>query len=129
NGPFPGSVKFTYEYSQMLPEVEGRVTLHGLRVFTFLSNALSHKDDGTLYGSSDDIQAAWDNLVRSGDVEIKIVNSLSPDMDARHQELLNTFASQAKSQLFDPLFTPLLDTAPPNTGSNGSSSGSTNYAF
>lgn len=129
NGPFPGSIKFTYEYPQMLPEVEGRVTLHGLRVFTFLSNALSHKDDGTLYGSSDEIHTAWDNMVRNGDVEIKIVNDLSPDLDARRQELLDTFASQARSQLFDPLFTPLPDTAPPGTGSNGTSSGGTNYAF
>ena len=108
NGLFPGSVRLTYEYPQMLPEVEGRVTLHGLRVFTFLSEALSHNDDGTLYGSSDDIQKAWDDMVRSGDVEIKIMNDLSPDMDARRQELLNTFASQARPQLFDPLFTPLL---------------------
>jgi hypothetical protein len=126
NGPFPGSIKLTYEYPQMLPEVEGRITLHGLRVFTFLSNALSHKDDGTLYGSSDDIQAAWIDMVRSGDVEIKIVK-LPPDMEARRQELLNTFASQAKSQLFDPLFTPLPDSA--NGASDGSLSGGTNYAF
>lgn len=125
----PGGVKFTYEYPQMLPEVDASVTLHGLRVFTYLSRVLSRSDDGTLYGSSADIQSAWDDMVQSGDVEIKLVGNLPPDLDAKRQEMFTTFANQAKQQMFDTLFAPMPEITASQPGSNGGSAGGSNYAL
>ncbi len=124
-----GSVKFTYEYPQMMPEVDAHVIVHGLRVFTYLSRQLNHTDDGTLYGSSADIQSAWSDLVGSGDVEIKLSGTLPKDIEDKRQELLSTFADQARQQLFDSLFTPILDTQSASANGNNKSSSSTNYTL
>ena len=106
-GSLAGSVKATYEYPQMLPQIEVKVTLRGQRVFGYLSTALKRADDGTLYGSSDDIARAWDAMVRSGDIYVRLAGTLPPEAEAKRDELLHTCAEQARQQMFDTLFTPM----------------------
>jgi hypothetical protein len=102
----PGNVRLTYTYPQMMPTATATVVLHGARVYTCLSTILKKANDGSLYGRSDDIRAAWGSLVRTGEVEISLVDSPMDDPTNSRADLLDRLSDQACQQLFDVLFAP-----------------------
>jgi len=102
----PGGVRLFYVYPQMMPQATATVTIHGLRVYASLTAMLNKADDGTLYGSSDDIRSAWSSLVRGGAIEISLTGSPPVDSTNSRADLLDRLSEQAREQLFDLLFTP-----------------------
>jgi len=117
-----GGLSFTYEYPQMLPEADAKVTVSGLRVFTYLSSALRRGADGVIAGTADEISSAWDDLVRRGDVAIAINGTLPPEVEAMRKTLVATFADQARRHAFDDLFEPA-PAAAPASNPDGASGG------
>lgn len=108
----PGSARLSYTYPQMMPSATASVALHGARVYTRLSTTLKKATDGTLYGSSDDIQAAWGSLVRTGAVEISLDHSPTDDPTSSRADLFDRLSDQAYQQLFDVLFVPYVSQTP-----------------
>lgn len=121
-GAIPGAVRVTYEYPQLLPAVEALARVLGPRVFTYLSNVLDRNEQGIRYGSEAEIRAAWSAMVQNGDVQIVLTDDLPSELEPRQQELLDTFAEQARQHFFERLFAPLppAEVTPSNNGQRAS---------
>jgi hypothetical protein len=126
----PAGVKMTYEYLRMMPDVGAEVIVHGSRVFNHLSGALDVSYDGILYGGSAKLEAAWENMVRDGAIEIVFIGGdLPPDLEKQRQDLTSSFAAQAREALFKSLFEPKPDVKPAEAGDSGGFFGGANFAF
>lgn len=126
----PAGVKIVYEYLRMLPPVGAVVTVHGSRVFQHLSAALDVSYDGFWYGGSAKIEAAWEDMRRSGDIEITFVGGdLPADLEKLRQELTTTFAQQAREIFFNQIFAPKPDVKPAQPGSTSGIYGGANFAL
>lgn len=104
--PVTGGVRLSYLYPQLMPQATARVTLHGPQVHAQLVATLSKAVDGTLYGRSDEIRAAWSALVRGGAIEISLFDTPPLDPAVPRAEILDRISEQAREQLFDTLFEP-----------------------
>ncbi|HLL24465.1 MAG TPA: hypothetical protein VK427_20180, partial [Kofleriaceae bacterium] len=62
------SVKLTYEYLRMLPDVGAVVTLDGTKVFEHFSASANMKVGGLLLGGSAQFDAEWEPMRRSSAV-------------------------------------------------------------
>ena len=130
NSVIPAGVKFDYEYLRMLPSIGAEVKIHSRRVFTHLSTDLNISVGGRLFGGSVQIDAAWEKMVGKGDVEIKFIGTgQSPEIEELRSELVNTFAEQAKQQLFDTLFEPAPDIEEAQAGNRRGRFGGANFAL
>jgi hypothetical protein len=125
----PGGVKMMYEYLRMMPDVGAEVKVHGTRTFTHLSTHLKASVGNFWYGGSAEIEAAWENLVRNGAVEITFIGTLPPELESIRQELVTTFANQAREQLFASLFQPKPDIEPAQAGGTSGLFGGANFAL
>lgn len=126
----PGGVKIQYEYLRMMPTVGAEVKVWGRRAFSHFSAALNVSYNGIFYGGSAQIEAAWENMVRNGDVEITFIGGgLPPELEAMRQELTKTFADQARQYLFDFMFAPKPNVEPAQAGSSGGIFGGANFAM
>lgn len=126
----PAGVKMTYLYDRMLPDVGAEVIVHGKRAFDHLSGALDVSVDHFLYAGSAKIEAAWENMVREGDIEIVYIGGgLPPELEALRKDLTNTFADQAREYFFKMLFEPKPDVEPAEAGDHKGLMGGTNFAF
>jgi hypothetical protein len=125
----PAGVKFMYEYLRMMPEVGATVTVWGRRVFTHLSTALDVSVDGFWYGGSAKIDAAWEDMVRNGDVTIEFFGTPPPDFAQMEKDLITTFANQAKEMLFNQIFAPKPDVKPAQAGNTSGVFGGANFAL
>lgn len=112
----PGGVRLSYVYPQMMPQATATITIHGARVYAHLTAAFSKADDGTLYGSSDNISSAWSSLVSGGVIEISLMGSPAVDSTNSRADLIDQLSEQAREQIFDLLFTPYTFKSP-NAGS------------
>jgi hypothetical protein len=97
----------------MMPPATAVVRTHGKRIYAGLASTLKGTADGTLYGSLDDIRAAWSAVVRAGAVEISLSGSPPTELDGSRDDLVD----QVGEQLFDSLFVPY---APPADGTGSS---------
>ena len=126
----PAGVKMTYQYLRMMPDVGAQVIVHGRRAFTHLSGALDVSVDHFLYGGSAKIEAAWENMVREGAIEIVFIGGdLPPELEALRKELTTTFADQAREYFFKALFEPKPDVKPAEAGHTGGLMGGSNFAL
>jgi hypothetical protein len=125
----PAGVKFMYEYLRLLPPVGSIVTVHGQSVFEHLSAALNVSYDGFFYGGSAKIEAEWENMQRSGAVEVVLIGTLPPELEQLRDTLTSTFASQAREIFFNQIFAPKPDVKPAQAGSGGGLFGGANFAL
>ncbi|MEW6637384.1 MAG: hypothetical protein AB1425_11310 [Actinomycetota bacterium] len=125
----PAGVKMTYEYLRMMPDVGAEVRVYGRRAFRHLSTELKASARGIFYGGSASIDAAWENMSRDGTVEITFIGQLPPELEEIRRELVNTFAEQAREQLFSSLFEPAPDVEEAEAGDTGGLFGGTNFAL
>ena len=130
NKAIPGGVKMDYEYLRMMPDVGARVKLHGRRVFQHISAELNVSARGFFFGGSANIEAAWEKMVRSGAIEIEFIGtSLPPELEEIRQDLVTTFADQARTQWFNTLFAPKPEIDPAEAGNTRGVFGGANFAF
>ncbi len=129
DGAIPAGVKMMYEYLRMMPRVGAVVTVHGRRVFRHLSTALDVSARGFWYGGSAKLEAEWEKMTRNGAVEITFIGTLPPELEEMRQELVSTFADQARTQLFDSLFEPAPDVEPAEAGDTRGAFGGANFAL
>lgn len=125
----PAGVKLKYEYLRMMPTCGARVICHGRRFFQHISGALDVSVQGFYYGGSAKIEAAWENMTRDGTIEIVFSGQLPPEQEAIRQELVTSFANQARQQMFDSLFAPLAKVDPAQAGKTRGVFGGANFAF
>lgn len=130
----PAGVKMMYEYLRMMPTVGATVKVHGKRVFQHISSEFKLSANGLFWGGSVNIEAAWEKMVRDGTVEITFIGTLPPELEDIRQDLVSTFADQAREQLFDSLFQPKPEIEPAQAGDNSGilsaiSGGGANFAF
>ncbi len=127
--PIPAGVKFQYEYLRNMPTVGSEVILHGSRVFKHLSAALNVTVNGIFYGGSAKIDAAWEDMVKNGAVEVIFHGTLPPELETLRQDLTTTAAKQARELLFDKLFAPKPDIKPAEAGTTSGFFGGANFAL
>lgn len=127
----PAGVKMMYEYLRMMPDIGAEVKVSGRRMFQHISAELNVSYNGIFYGGSANIEAAWEKMVREGAVEITFIGmgGLPPELESIRQELVRTFADQARQQLFDSLFAPKPDVEPAQAGDTSGVFGGANFAF
>ena len=125
----PAGVKMMYEYLRMMPDVGAVVKVHGRRTFQHFSSELDVGYDGILYGGSTQIETAWEQMRKKGIVEITFIGHLPPELEEIRQELVSTFADQARIQLFNSLFEPKPDIEDAQAGDTGGLFGGANFAF
>ncbi len=126
----PAGVKIMYEYLRMMPTIGATVKVHGRRFFRHISTDLNVKVGGRLFGGSAQISAAWEKMVRNGDVEITFIgNGLAPELEEIRQELVMTFADQAREQMFKQLFEPAPEVEDAKAGNTRGLFGGANFAF
>jgi hypothetical protein len=125
----PAGVKFMYEYLRMMPHCGARVTLHGRRAFQHISGELNVSYDGLFYGGSAQIEAMWERMTRNGVVEVTIIGQLPPELEEIRQELVGTFADEARDRMFNALFEPKPDVEPAQAGDTSGIFGGANFAF
>ena len=126
-GTVAGTIKVSYEYPRLMPDVDAYVAVKGTRVYLHLSQVL-HKSTDVIYGNDTEIKSAWDKLFAEGAIAITMNGLLQPDLQSKRQELLDTFAGQAREQLFAQLFEPMPVT-PSATAANGTTPTPANYAL
>ncbi|QYH36335.1 hypothetical protein [Salinibacterium sp. M195] len=115
----PAGVKMMYEYLRMLPTVGAEVKVHAERIWTHFSASLGMKS-GFLFGSSAQIDAAWERMKREGDVEVRFIGTgLAPELESIRQEMVNTFIDQVQQRVFDALFAPAPEVADADAGDGG----------
>lgn len=125
----PAGVKMMYEYLRMMPDVGAVVKVHGRRLFQHLSSELDVRYDGLVYGGSAQIEVAWEQMRRNGTVEITFIGQLPPELEEIRQELVSTFADQARTQLFNSLFEPKPEIEDAQAGDTGGIFGGANFAL
>jgi len=125
----PAGVKMMYEYLRMMPDVGAEVIVKGRRAFQHFSSELDVSVDGFWYGGSAKIEAAWEKMVREGAVEINFIGQLPPELEEIRQDLVSTFADQARTQLFNSLFEPKPNVEPAEAGDTGGIFGGANFAL
>lgn len=125
----PAGVKFMYEYLRMMPDVGAEVVVYGDRTFRHISGELNVSVNGFYYGGSAQIEALWEKMERDGTVEITFIGTLPPELEEIRQDLVTTFANQAREQLFNSLFEPKPDVEPAEAGDSGGIFGGANFAF
>ncbi len=126
----PAGVKMDYEYLRMMPDTGARVKVHGRRLFRHISGALNVSGRGLFYGGSAKIEAEWEKMVREGVVTVEFIGTgLPPELEEIRQELVSTFADQARTQLFESLFEPAPDVEPAEAGDTRGIFGGANFAF
>jgi hypothetical protein len=125
----PVGVKFMYEYLQMMPDVGARVSLNGRRAFEHLSGALSASYKSGVYGGSAKLEAEWQEMTRTGVVQIEFIGAGTPEIDKMRQELVSTFAKQAQEAWFKMLFEPMLPDAAAKAGTTEGGFGGVNFAL
>ncbi|WP_162937856.1 hypothetical protein [Indioceanicola profundi] len=129
DGAPPAGVKVMYEYLRMMPDVGAEVVVHGERMFRHISAALDVSYDGFWYGGSAKIEAEWEKMTRNGTVEVTFIGQLPPELESIRQQLVSTFADQARTQLFNSLFAPKPDVKPAQAGNTSGVFGGANFAF
>lgn len=103
----PAGVKMMYEYLRLLPTVGAEVKVRAERIWQHFSASLEASSGGFLFGSSAQIDAAWEKMKREGDVEVRFVGTgLAPELEEIRQEMVDTFISQVQQRVFDALFAP-----------------------
>lgn len=129
SGAILAGVKLMYEYLRMMPDVGAVVKVHGRRLFQHISTELNVSVDGFWYGGSAKIEAEWEKMSRNGTVEITFIGQLPPELEEIRQDLVSTFADQARTQLFNSLFQPKPDVEPAQAGDTSGVFGGANFAF
>jgi hypothetical protein len=125
-----GDITISYEYLRRMPDVGAEVRVHGSRVFEHLSAALDVSYNGFFYGGSVQLEAAWNDLTRSGGVEVVFLGQgLPPELEQMRQEMVKTFSQQAQQMLFDQIFAPMPQVAPAQAGDSGGVFGGANFAM
>lgn len=126
----PVGVKVKYEYLRMMPTIGAQVKVHGERVFRHFSMDIDVSVDTFWYGGSAKIEAAWEKMIREGAIEITFHGAgLDPDLEELRQELVTTFANQAREQLFNTLFEPTPEVDDAQAGDTSGLFGGANFAF
>ncbi|NEO17268.1 MULTISPECIES: hypothetical protein [unclassified Moorena] len=105
-----GGLIFTYEYPQVLPQVQAQIHVKGKSIFANLSSVLKLKEDGYYYGTREEVDRAWEQLVQDQLIEIKLPEPLPPELTGMEENLLKTFAEQVQHDLFNRLFEPISNT-------------------
>jgi hypothetical protein len=115
----PAGVKMMYEYLRLLPTVGAEVKIHSEKMWTHFSASLG-TSGGFLFGSSAQIDAAWEQMKRSGDVEVRFIGTgLDPALESIRTELVNTFIGQVQQRVFDALFAPAPEVDDASSGGGG----------
>lgn len=115
----PAGVKMMYEYLRMLPTVGAVVSVEASTMWTKFTASLS-ASGGFLFGSSAQIDAAWERMKREGDVKVRFIGTgLDPKLEEIRQELVNTFIEQVQQRVFDALFAPAPEMEDADTGGGG----------
>jgi hypothetical protein len=115
----PAGVKMMYEYLRLLPTVGAEVKVHAERMWTHFSASLG-TSGGFLFGSSAQIDAAWEQMKREGDIEVRFIGTgLAPELEEIRQELVNTFIDQVQQRVFDALFAPAPEVDDASSGGGG----------
>ena len=100
----PGTITFNYEYPQLLPPATAEVQVKGKGVFDYLASVLVRGDDGHYYGSQEQVEAAWQELIQRQLIAIELTQLLPPELNSLQGSLVQTFSDQARQHLFDLLF-------------------------
>ncbi|SEQ94281.1 hypothetical protein SAMN05216188_106302 [Lentzea xinjiangensis] len=125
-----GDITISYEYLRRMPDIGAEVRVHGRRMFEHLSAALDVSYNGFFYGGSAKLEAAWDEMTRTGAVEVVFFNQgLPPDLEALRQEMVKTFSQQAQKILFEQIFAPMPQVAPAHAEHGGGFFGGANFAL
>jgi hypothetical protein len=98
--PISGTVRASYAYPQLMPPATATALLHGIRCYDVLADNLSVAADGALSGSTSEVGAAWDELIRSAAIEV----SFSGIPEAVVQGTREGLLGQVREYLFDSLF-------------------------
>jgi hypothetical protein len=125
----PAGVKMTYEYLRMMPDVGAVVTVDFERAYTHLSAELNVTAKGVFYGGSAQIEGAYENMHREGIIKVEFIGQLPPDQEKIRQELVTTFLSQARENMFKSLFEPAPKVEAANAGDTSGLTGGINFAL
>jgi hypothetical protein len=126
----PAGVKMTYEYLRMMPDVGAVVTVDFERAYTHLSGELNVTAKGVFYGGSAQIEAAYDRMQRNGTIKVEFIGTgLPADLEKQRQELVSTFLSQARENMFKTLFEPAPKVEPAQAGDTAGLTGGINFAL
>ena len=129
NRQFPIPLNIDMEYLTLVPPTGAEIKIHGRRVFTHLSAALEVSYDGWFYGGSAKVEAAWEDMYRNGDIEIRIVGDPPPELATMRDKLMQTFLDEGLKRFWDALFVPKPEIPPAQAGSSGGWFGGANFAL
>lgn len=98
-----GKILLSYKFLQLLPDAQARVTLHGARVYDFLSSRL-HSTEGRSTGTLGEITVLWGEMVWNGAIEITVSSLAQAVTGSEQQALIQSFAEETRQQLMSVLF-------------------------
>jgi hypothetical protein len=125
----PAGVRMTYEYLRMMPDVGAVVTVDFERAYTHLSAELNVTAKGVFYGGSAQIEGAYENMHRQGIIKVEFIGQLPPDQEKIRQDLVTTFLSQARENMFKSLFEPAPKVEAAEAGNTSGLTGGINFAL